>query len=216
MALPVPPVQIGASTLKASTREKLSGHALRTRAMMPDDAMPTTLTPYSITLHGGGILLRLWVQAALCKEQVKVFGPAGEDVESFARAYRDAEIVILHRTGETWESGDGWLAVAWLDDVDYPASARIHHFVLPDYRTPQITTQLARFVLQYFFEQRGFYFLWGKTPMKNRAAIIFALRTGFTRRPGLSYMMYEGQVCKAVETVLTREVWAGGRNGRKE
>jgi hypothetical protein len=200
------------SSLQAGTRILLEGHALRRRARAPEDAMPVTLTPWSPSLHGVGFLPHLWLRACEAHEQVLVFGACAETLETFVQVYRQVELLVLHRTDhpEWWKDGLGVLAVAFLDDVDAPARARIHHFVYPDYRIPTVTTVLGHLVLQYAFEIRGLMELYGLTPVVNRAACRFARRLGF-ERVDVKLMTYGGQVVEGMETRLRRERWVARR-----
>jgi RimJ/RimL family protein N-acetyltransferase len=181
---------------------------MRRRAQMPDEAFRVTVTPFAPSVHGVGFLLHVWMQAVQSHEAVKVFGPAATTVETFIQLYRNVELVVAHRSeaAETWPTGDGILAVAYLDDLQVPARARLHHYVYPTYRTPRITTGIATLVLHYSFEQLGLQALYGLTPSTNRGAIRFAKRLGFEPCQ-VKPMVYEGQVVEGIETVLTRARW---------
>jgi RimJ/RimL family protein N-acetyltransferase len=207
LAIPKPP-SLRPSSLKATTRAMLLGHGLRQRAVMPDEAFQITLTPYAPSIHGGSFWLHLWLAAVKTQEHVAIFGPAAETIEGFVQAYRTFELLVCHRSNaEEWFKGQGFIGVAFVDDVDGAARARVHHFILPDYRTPRISQGLGRLTLDYYFQQRGFSTLYGLTPAQNHAALRFARRLGFERY-GVKPMMYLGQIVDGIETVLHRAHFA--------
>jgi hypothetical protein len=208
----LPPVpQFRPSGLKATTRVLLQGHARRARAIAPDEAMAVTLTPYSPSVHGASFLLHVWLAAVQTQEHIRVFGPSAEMIEAFVRLYTTVELVVLHRADDAdWMHGQSWLGLAFFDDVDGQARARLHHFVQAPYRTPRMTQGLASLVLTYAFQTRGFQALYGLTPVAHRDALRFAYRLGFTKTQ-VKPMTIAGEIVEGMETVLRRERWAARR-----
>lgn len=196
------------SVLKPETVAKLfpSKHRTRATAISIDDVV---VEPYVPAIHGLDFLLRLWAILAQSGELSRLLGPWAQSPTSFAQIMgTNADMLVLHHDGARWPTGEGLVAVAYLDDTEGICRTRVHHFVMTKYRHPRVTQGLGQMVIDYLFSVRGFHLLWGLTAVKNRGALRFSRHLGFEPvHIWENAVLWEQLPTDAMQTMLTRARW---------
>ena len=83
-----------------------------------------------------------------------------------------------------------------------------------DYQTPEWTDQFAEMTLEFWFEQLDVSILVGMTPKPNRAARLFAVRSGLKYLTELKgWTSYNEQQCDALIAYLRRDEYRQRRAG---
>jgi hypothetical protein len=115
--------------------------------------------------------------------------------------------LLLDISGTPKPAGIVWLAD--LEECNGGLTRGLASFCFyRDYQSPEWSGPFGRLVLTYWLDCLRVSSLVGLTPEPNRAAVLYAKRTGFKEVGRLrNHMIYEGRVCDAVVTQITQEDW---------
>ena len=197
--------------LKPATRERLAGKRFRLRASA--EAQPYEVDAYNLDTHGADFLSHWYWQVRLEGEHAALWGQLGLSPTQFLATYAGVELVVCHRQGADWPNGEGLMMVMWGDDRVPELRVRVHFWVHPVYRTPQITPYLARAMLSHYFDVVGYQILEGRTPLGNTLALRFVKRLGFTMGAPIPNAEWtyasDGtrRLGAVVPSYMTREMW---------
>jgi RimJ/RimL family protein N-acetyltransferase len=102
------------------------------------------------------------------------------------------------------------VGMAWISDITTCGgilTRGVGSFLFfKDYQKPHFTDLLGEMIIEYWFTQLGLDVVVGVTPLPNRAALIYAKRTGFKEVGRLPhYTTFKGEVVTGVVTSMTKQ-----------
>jgi RimJ/RimL family protein N-acetyltransferase len=94
------------------------------------------------------------------------------------------------------------------------AKAEVSMAFLREFQRNGEALELARMMIEFAFDRVNLDALFGCTPIRNRAAVVFTQKCGF-RKIGVApmYCSWHGEPCDALLTVLTRAQWQADLKG---
>ena len=117
--------------------------------------------------------------------------------------------------------GDELIGAGWVDNVlaiggDPPATkAELGFGFMPNCGIFE-ALQAGRLMLDYSFDVYGIDFLFGTTPLSNKAALAYAKRLGLRLyEPVENFCTYQGKIDACVTSSISKEVWHERRSKRE-
>ena len=103
------------------------------------------------------------------------------------------------------------IGMGWLGGIRGPVGSikgEVGFVFFRKWQQVKVPLVATRLMIDYCFDVAGVDIVVGTTPVKNRAALIFDRRLGFTQLPAIpNFTTFQGEPCDAVISYMTKPAW---------